>query len=124
MTHSFPTRRSSDLILTQQAFADEEGLHAAFRQPFAVGVARDAAFADEQRARRDEFRKAFGDGEVGFEGAQVAVVDADQARFEPRERAVEFGFVVHLDRSEEHTSELQSLMRISYAVFCLKQKNT
>src|SRR3546814_3139025 len=28
------------------------------------------------------------------------------------------------DRSEEHTSELQSLMRISYAVFCLKKKNT
>src|SRR3546814_1215211 len=28
------------------------------------------------------------------------------------------------DRSEEHTSELQSLMRISYAVFCLKKKRT
>src|SRR3546814_4142950 len=28
------------------------------------------------------------------------------------------------DRSEEHTSELQSLMRISYAVFCLKNKKT
>src|SRR3546814_10308926 len=28
-----------------------------------------------------------------------------------------------LDRSEEHTSELQSLMRTSYAVFCLKKKN-
>src|SRR3546814_8434033 len=28
----------------------------------------------------------------------------------------------HRDRSEEHTSELQSLMRISYAVFCLKKK--
>src|SRR3546814_10259335 len=28
------------------------------------------------------------------------------------------------ERSEEHTSELQSLMRISYAVFCLKTKNT
>src|SRR3546814_3799746 len=28
-----------------------------------------------------------------------------------------------LARSDEHTSELQSLMRISYAVFCLKQKN-
>src|SRR3546814_7485029 len=28
---------------------------------------------------------------------------------------------VHRDRSEEHTSELQSLMRISYAVFCLKK---
>src|SRR3546814_1337393 len=30
----------------------------------------------------------------------------------------------HLVRSEEHTSELQSLMRISYAVFCLKKKKT
>src|SRR3546814_9536646 len=30
---------------------------------------------------------------------------------------------MHWGRSEEHTSELQSLMRISYAVFCLKQKN-
>src|SRR3546814_9119629 len=31
--------------------------------------------------------------------------------------------LVHPARSEEHTSELQSLMRISYAVFCLKKKN-
>src|SRR3546814_2786098 len=29
-----------------------------------------------------------------------------------------------MGRSEEHTSELQSLMRISYAVFCLKKKTT
>src|SRR3546814_9213303 len=35
------------------------------------------------------------------------------------------GHRVHLDvRSEEHTSELQSLMRNSYAVFCLKKKKT
>src|SRR3546814_6255276 len=32
------------------------------------------------------------------------------------------GEVKHGHRSEEHTSELQSLMRISYAVFCLKKK--
>src|SRR3546814_2614393 len=32
--------------------------------------------------------------------------------------------LVEIARSEEHTSELQSLMRISYAVFCLKKKNT
>src|SRR3546814_1979505 len=31
--------------------------------------------------------------------------------------------VIEATRSEEHTSELQSLMRISYAVFCLKKKN-
>src|SRR3546814_1381120 len=30
--------------------------------------------------------------------------------------------ILGVDRSEEHTSELQSLMRISYAVFCLKKK--
>src|SRR3546814_6744157 len=33
-------------------------------------------------------------------------------------------FAIAVKRSEEHTSELQSLMRISYAVFCLKKKNT
>src|SRR3546814_4097845 len=32
--------------------------------------------------------------------------------------------VMRVDRSEEHTSELQSLMRISYAVFCLNKQKT
>src|SRR3546814_4456296 len=45
-----------------------------------------------------------------------------------RARRLQFGLrrikVVADARSEEHTSELQSLMRISYAVFCLKKKNT
>src|SRR3546814_6383437 len=35
-----------------------------------------------------------------------------------------FKFSTEEERSDEHTSELQSLMRISYAVFCLKTKNT
>src|SRR3546814_10672057 len=41
-----------------------------------------------------------------------------------RPGAGEFGtyFIGYARRSEEHTSELQSLMRISYAVFCLKNK--
>src|SRR3546814_4906852 len=37
----------------------------------------------------------------------------------PRRRCIRY----FRRRSEEHTSELQSLMRISYAVFCLKKKN-
>src|SRR3546814_4585158 len=37
--------------------------------------------------------------------------------------AVDSGGYICVARSEEHTSELQSLMRISYAVFCLKKKN-
>src|SRR3546814_8755353 len=39
-------------------------------------------------------------------------------------RAERFAECISNGRSEEHTSELQSLMRISYAVFCLKKKNS
>src|SRR3546814_1617826 len=39
-----------------------------------------------------------------------------------RDEAIALVAVEEFDRSEEHTSELQSLMRISYAVFCLKKK--
>src|SRR3546814_1627018 len=42
----------------------------------------------------------------------------DTVKLSPRR-----SFVAMTTRSEEHTSELQSLMRISYAVFCLKKKN-
>src|SRR3546814_2409232 len=47
-------------------------------------------------------------------------VPRDFTALDPREVAT---ISVLKDRSEEHTSELQSLMRISYAVFCLKKKN-
>src|SRR3546814_3491506 len=47
----------------------------------------------------------------------VAVLHAGHCRYLP-------GKVHRPQRSEEHTSELQSLMRISYAVFCLKKKNS
>src|SRR3546814_8084483 len=40
-----------------------------------------------------------------------------------RVRSLYMALVGNPHRSEEHTSELQSLMRISYAVFCLKKKN-
>src|SRR3546814_2402407 len=47
------------------------------------------------------------------------------ARFGNMDRpALVGGDPCRLPRSEEHTSELQSLMRISYAVFCLKKKKT
>src|SRR3546814_1838939 len=44
----------------------------------------------------------------------------DQRRYETANAL--HGFLPVVDRSEEHTSELQSLMRISYAVFCLYNK--
>src|SRR3546814_5411620 len=46
-----------------------------------------------------------------------------QSRREHRQEGAEGSGICVERRSEEHTSELQSLMRISYAVFCLKKNN-
>src|SRR3546814_7685214 len=68
-------------------------------------------------------------GQRGLGVAQGVLADAILLAqlLEPRLRIGD-GFLQHLQarlvRSEEHTSELQSLMRISYAVFCLKKKKT
>src|SRR3546814_3902266 len=69
---------------------------------------------------------------VGIFGVDAALdrVAADHDVFLPDRQLLAAGdqqLLAHQvdagDRSEEHTSELQSLMRISYAVFCLKKKN-
>src|SRR3546814_6178233 len=74
----------------------------------------------ERRARRR-------DPGFGTRAASVALVDlrlADRAAVNQRLTPVAGLARQHqVGRSEEHTSELQSLMRISYAVFCLKKKN-
>src|SRR3546814_1723716 len=59
------------------------------------------------------------------ERGEVAQVGREQYRADglPGAAAQRPGLHPGGTRSEEHTSELQSLMRISYAVFCLKKKN-
>src|SRR3546814_8200258 len=54
--------------------------------------------------------------------AKLAYENLEMRRFIERHGLTRFRLNPH--RSEEHTSELQSLMRISYAVFCLNKKNT
>src|SRR3546814_10178654 len=84
LTHSFPTRRSSDLR--------QGGPQACLQEPSKAGrPARQRTSSDLERST----------------GAE-------------RDREVSWSEPPH--RSEEHTSELQSLMRNSYAVFCLKNK--
>src|SRR3546814_7792360 len=58
--------------------------------------------------------------EARAHGLDVLLLDEQPAPGGQIYRAVEDA---RPERSEEHTSELQSLMRISYAVFCLKKKN-
>src|SRR3546814_8974451 len=80
------------------------------RQPERSGVAQrmdiDATLRREPRVEHhaDAAGRRIDRGERGHRSRR----DAEQA--------------LHVLRSEEHTSELQSLMRISYAVFCLKKK--
>src|SRR3546814_3469462 len=52
--------------------------------------------------------------------AEILPTDCDEIGAQSEETTA--GHQHERDRSEEHTSELQSLMRISYAVFCLKKK--
>src|SRR3546814_2871267 len=58
----------------------------------------------------------------GNELANASVTDGDEP-IDTELLARTEAALLTLPRSEEHTSELQSLMRISYAVFCLKKKN-
>src|SRR3546814_6662454 len=109
MTHSCPTRRSSDL--GNQAPDDASGRHFVKRdlkglepvmplEPGASGmVVYTQAFAIGRKLTEDSARIE-----------QEYLVDVD-------------GELASDGRSEEHTSELQSLMRNSYAVFCWKKKN-
>src|SRR3546814_5686679 len=59
------------------------------------------------------------------DGDTISIREKAKAQLRIRESldlATGQGLPQWVDRSEEHTSELQSLMRISYAVFCLKKK--
>src|SRR3546814_2907160 len=78
---------------------------------------RESALAQQQQRRMEHVRRAAGRVDVDDvdAGALGAWIDAEDAGHWREWR---------LMRSEEHTSELQSLMRISYAVFCLKKKKT
>src|SRR3546814_6390526 len=88
-------------------------------------IVKAAAFLPGQRAADDELGHLDQVSQLDQVGryTEVAVIflhfrtqqgDAVQGALQPLGGAD--------DRSEEHTSELQSLMRISYAVFCLKKK--
>src|SRR3546814_9753000 len=85
---------------------------------------------DERVVAEPRVGGGVGDDQRLFGGDRI-LAKADLARgfghIEPMGRFEPLAAVVdqrdERDRSEEHTSELQSLMRISYAVFCLKQKN-
>src|SRR3546814_3889991 len=97
---------SSDLILQQFTLdigAVEREVPAQHPRPPARADFRGPCALRVERDERRELRQLDEAGE--FDRAAVVAIELHAGR-----------------RSEEHTSELQSLMRISYAVFCLKKK--
>src|SRR3546814_4431257 len=74
---------------------------------------------DVQQLRALEFLHHLQRGNHGLDVVAVDRAGVVEAHFLEQRGRHEHA----LPRSEEHTSELQSLMRISYAVFCLKKKN-
>src|SRR3546814_2648327 len=109
MTHFFPKRSSPEL-----------GRGALLRRDLAQLAALFRLLARRCRRLRGAAAEQLGDGVTLGLGqlAQLAAHRGDGLALLERGLAG-LGF-----RSEEHTSELQSLMRISYAVFCLKKKKT
>src|SRR3546814_9835770 len=100
MTHPFPTRSSSDLI---------------------VRLAKTGDVVQPEKALFDlRSYPSFQSG--GLDQAGDNPVTANSLLAEGRRDGLDIPVHHGLRRSEEHTSELQSLMRISYAVFCLQQK--
>src|SRR3546814_2677794 len=82
--------------------------------PLVIGQRRQAELSAQER-------KAIVDLEI--DTAQLERIEIEVRKIDPVIGAGDDGDVVTRGlRSEEHTSELQSLMRISYAVFCLKKK--
>src|SRR3546814_30988 len=168
MTHSFPTRRSSDLKPGRVGVRETRGPHELEARlvgrrlqvgEFDAQIGRDRArhpelvgehVADQPRdipwrpaGRQVPYREGPNVEDVGQDltdlgrfihrvpgrpkslGAQQHAIGLDMQLDIPAYRLVRDRIeriVIDHVRSEEHTSELQSLMRISYAVFCLKKK--
>src|SRR3546814_3392476 len=98
--------------------------NAMFRRP-TISELRDKSQEDPRETKAGDRGLSYVglDGNIGciINGAGLAMATMDMIKHAGGEPA---NFLDIGGRSEEHTSELQSLMRISYAVFCLKKKKT
>src|SRR3546814_4978117 len=106
---------SSDL--NQQVAAEQLKLAIGFLDIMGLRAPLQSKFDEDEHRRHaalaGELRALISEAKVSLPASAFAEPVGDEASLVTRTRSL---------RSEEHTSELQSLMRISYAVFCLKKK--
>src|SRR3546814_10067773 len=131
MTLSFPTRRSSDLPARRHPAAHIRGAarnavrlrprplqqHRTGRRPARISGA--AGCVDRRQQQRAEPARRDRTPDERAAGARHPLIAGTEMNTRLNITAAA---VLAAIRSEEHTSELKSLMRISYAVFCLKKK--
>src|SRR3546814_2249254 len=110
MTHSFPTRRSSELAALAICLLATACTGKA--PPHEADTNTTPTPAPQRAGQPVEPIKTAGH----IAAARVAAITRSRGK-----AAAGSGHSPRRSRSEEHTSELQSLMRISYAVFCLKK---
>src|SRR3546814_3448365 len=105
--HAFPTRRSSDLEMLVS-------LNGRGRRPsfLKLRVSLELEKATDQARIQAVMPRIIDNFQVFLRELRIEELQGSQGLYRVKE-----------ERSEEHTSELQSLMRISYAVFCLKTKH-
>src|SRR3546814_1373554 len=110
---------SSDVCSSDLAATQHPGAFGCILQAFPAGEA----------GREHHAPDAICPERINGNGSGKSAVDAARQTQDDSGKAIAVHIIAEakhhraIDRSEEHTSELQSLMRISYAVFCLKKKN-
>src|SRR3546814_6752569 len=103
-------------------FRSEEAAIARQRDEAGVGLRVRRQHRLDRLPRRLALLQARQNGKVQWPPVDARRVGQAVAGHHPHRRIGRGELHQRLRRSEEHTSELQSLMRISYAVFCLKKK--
>src|SRR3546814_4389557 len=117
---------SSDVCSSDLA-PDPEVVAAIFAEQRVVEIARVVTLERDEADRQLVGDDRYVDHRLGRIARFAGALGRRQIPLEPDIEPRGVGLVHHIvdraaERSEEHTSELQSLMRISYAVFCLKKK--
>src|SRR3546814_10606758 len=123
MAPTFPTRRSSDLMDVGRIGRADLDRQVEGRDDGEISLAAET-FARESAYVFPDGMNSVGVGKADRHHDEQILLPFEGLFFILLAQALRVEAVVvrHRWRSEEHTSELQSLMRISYAVFCLKNK--
>src|SRR3546814_6271174 len=119
MTHTFPTRRSSDLAIRNLVHSEMKLAIYTLATRDQLEKTNEKLEATNEKLEAANEQVGTINEQVGAINEQVGTINEQMGAIRDRLDGIDGRFV---SRSEDHKSELQSLMRRSYAVSCLKHK--